>query len=84
MALFSLSISLIRWQEAFQLQSGIYIGEIPAFQTVDLNIGYTFPRSEGTYLSVSIQNVLNEVHQESIGAPQLGRLTMVRLAHTFE
>ena len=76
--------SLIRWQEAFHLQSGIYIGEIPAFQTVDLNIGYTFPRSEGTYLSLSIQNLLNEVHQEAIGAPQLGRWTMIRLSHTFE
>ncbi len=76
--------SLIRWQDAFHLQSGIYSGEIPAFQTLDLNIGYTFPRSEGTYLSISIQNVLNEIHQESIGAPQLGRLSMVRLSHTFE
>ncbi|MEZ4885812.1 MAG: TonB-dependent receptor [Chitinophagales bacterium] len=76
--------SQFRWQNAFHLQSGIYIGEVPAYQVVDLNLGYTFPGSKGTYLSVSIQNLLNEVHQESVGAPQLGRLTMVRLSHTFE
>ena len=73
-----------RWQSAFQLNSGFYSGEVPSFGLVDLHLGYAFAPARLTRLSLSIQNLFNNSHQEAIGVPNIGRLAVLRLAHTFE
>ena len=36
-----------------------------------------------TRLSVSVQNILDDKHIEFVGAPELGRLAIVRLTQSF-
>lgn len=73
-----------RWQSSFNVNSGIYIGEVPAYNAIDVHLGYAFAPSRMTRISLSIQNLLNNTHQEVVGAPAIGRFAMLRLSHTFE
>ncbi|TVR80274.1 MAG: TonB-dependent receptor [Chitinophagaceae bacterium] len=74
---------LWRWQDRFLANSAAYVGEVPAFNVIDVQAGYRMPFSENTRLSIYIQNVLNHEYQSFAGTPKLGRLTLLRLSHKF-
>ncbi len=67
----------------FPVNSGVYIGEVESYYTIDLNAGYDLPFGPRPRLSLTVQNLLNNEHQPFIGAPEIGRLSMVRLTQTF-
>jgi outer membrane receptor for ferrienterochelin and colicins len=73
-----------RYQDGFRVQSGVYDGQIDAFTLVDLGVGYHLDAyMQGLRVDMSIQNVLNNVRREFIGAPALGRMGMVRFTYSF-
>ncbi len=67
----------------FPVNSGVYIGDVESYYTIDLNAGYDIPLGPRPRLSLTVQNLLNNVYQPFIGAPDIGRLSMVRLTQTF-
>ncbi len=71
-----------RYNEEFPVQSGPYIGTVPSYFLLDLSAGYDFA-DIGLRLDVTVQNVLDEVHREFVGAPQLGRVGMARLTYSI-
>ncbi len=73
-----------RWQASFNVNSGIYIGEVPSYDAIDVHLGYAFAPTRLTRISLSIQNLFNNSHQEVVGAPAVGRFAVLRLSHTFE
>ena len=68
---------------SFPVNSGVYIGEVESYSTIDLNAGYDIPFGPSPRLSLTVQNVLNNMYQPFIGAPDIGRLSLVRLTQTF-
>ena len=72
-----------RFVAGFPVRSGVYIGDIESYYTIDLNAGYEIPVSPRPRLSFTVQNLLNRRHQQFIGSPEIGRLSMVRLTQTF-
>ncbi len=72
-----------RFVAGFPVRSGVYIGDIESYYTIDLNAGYEIPVSPRPRLSLTVQNLLNRRHQQFIGSPEIGRLSMVRLTQTF-
>jgi len=70
-----------RYVGAFPVESGVYIGAIRNYTVVDLHVDYRFHRS--TKLSLAAQNLLNKKHREIIGAPEIGRLLILRLTQSF-
>ena len=70
-----------RWQDKFPVNSGVYVGELDAFTVADLTVGYSL--LENSRIDLSVQNIANNVHNEFVGAPQMGRLAMLRFSHTF-
>ena len=72
-----------RFVAGFPVRSGVYVGEIESYYTIDLNAGYEIPIGPRPRLSLTIQNLLNRRHQQFIGSPEIGRLSMVRLTQTF-
>ena len=72
-----------RFVAGFPVRSGVYIGDLESYYTIDLNAGYEIPVGPNPRLSVTVQNLLNRKHQQFIGAPEIGRLSMVRLTQTF-
>lgn len=70
-----------RWQDKFPINSGVYVGELDAFAVADLTVGYNL--LENSRIDLSVQNISDNVHNEFVGAPQMGRLAMLRFSHTF-
>lgn len=86
--------SLFRHVDGFQVNSGVYLGEVPGYSVVDLNVDYELPWVEGLKATVTAQNLLTFVegsdaspfsqrHSEFIGTPGLGRLVLGRLSYSF-
>ena len=72
-----------RFVAGFPVRSGVYVGELKSYYTIDLSAGYEVPIGPKPRLSLTIQNLLNRQHQQFIGAPEIGRLSMIRLTQTF-
>ena len=72
-----------RFVAGFPVRSGVYVGDIESYYTIDLNAGYDLPIGPRPRLSLTVQNLLNRRHQQFIGTPEIGRLSMVRLTQTF-
>jgi outer membrane receptor protein involved in Fe transport len=84
----------LRHVDGFRVNSGVFLGSVPAYSVVDLNVGYKLPFVEGLSVSVSAQNLLTSVdggaeglftqrHAEFVGTPELGRLVIARVAYEF-
>ena len=72
-----------RFVAGFPVRSGVYVGDLESYYTIDLNAGYDLPIGPRPRLSLTVQNLLNRKHQQFIGSPEIGRLSMVRLTQTF-
>jgi len=68
---------------AFPINTSVYIGNIENYTVVDFKGGYDLPFAPGANLSVTVQNVFDNEHQEMIGAPKIGRLALVSLNLSF-
>lgn len=67
----------LRYVDAFPVNSGVYNGWIRSYGIFDLDLEYEFaPR---TTIALTIQNAFDNMHVEFIGAPALGRLSILRL-----
>ena len=73
----------LRMTDGFPMNSGVYIGEIGAYEVIDASVGYELPFRRGTRLSVTANNVLNNLHREFVGAPEVGRLLLLRVLYDF-
>ncbi len=72
-----------RHVDKFPVNSGVYIGDVDAYDLFDVNIGYELPVEYNTKLTLTIQNLFNNEHFELVGAPELGRLALLRLTFGF-
>ncbi len=51
---------------------------------LDIGAGYNFEKSiPGLRFDFTIQNIVDNVHREFVGAPQLGRMGLGRLTYSF-
>ena len=73
----------LRYVDGFPVNSGVYVGEVDSYAVLDLNAGYDLPFFLNTRLSLTVQNLLDNKHQEFVGAPKIGRLSTVRLTQSF-
>lgn len=72
-----------RWQQGFPANSGVYVGQVDAYNVLDLNLAYKLWFSQKTEVSLSVQNLIGGNYQPFPGTPHIGRLTMLRLSHEF-
>lgn len=73
----------VRMTDGFPMNSGVYIGEVDGYEVVDASIGYDLPFRRGTRVSLTANNLLNNMHREFVGAPEVGRLLLVRVQYDF-
>lgn len=73
-----------RWYDAFPANSAIYIGTVNAANLVDLSLTWRPLTSfKNTFITLSMNNVLDNKHQFFPGTPYMGRVTWLKLSHTF-
>ncbi len=73
----------MRYVAGFPMNSGVYIGDVESYYTIDVSAGYDLPFGPKPRLSLTVQNLLDKMHQQFVGAPYIGRLSMLRLTQTF-
>lgn len=70
-----------RFVDSFPFRSGELVGTVDDYTVFDFNVeGHL---SERTRLGLAVSNLLNNKHRELIGAPEIGRLAIVRLTREF-
>ncbi|MCH8299294.1 MAG: TonB-dependent receptor [Candidatus Marinimicrobia bacterium] len=75
----------LRFVGSFPVISAVFQGTVESYSLLDLNLGYDI-RSGGlgrTRLTVTAQNLLDNRHQEFVGAPEIGRLVIARITQWF-
>lgn len=72
-----------RYVQGFPVRSGVYVGKVESYYTLDVNAGYAIPLGPKPRLSLTVQNLLDHKHQQFVGTPEIGRLAMARLTQTF-
>ncbi len=70
-----------RFVDAFDMDSPFYGSAVKAYNLVDFNLDLNF--FYGTHLALTVQNLLDNRHIEFIGAPEIGRLAIMRISQTF-
>lgn len=73
----------VRYSDDFIMNSGVYLGPVDSYAVVDANIGYKLPVAAEAMVSLTVSNIFDNVHREFVGAPELGRLALVKLQYTF-
>jgi len=73
----------VRYSDAFVMNSGVYIGDVPTYTVMDGNVAYELPWASGATLSLTVSNIFNDLHNEFVGAPQIGRLVLMKLQYDF-
>ena len=73
----------VRMTTAFPMNSGVYVGDVDGYAVVDAGVSYRLPFQPSARVSLSASNLLNNLHQEFIGAPELGRLVLARVRYDF-
>lgn len=73
----------VRWQDAFPVNSGVYVGNVGAFWTIDVNAMYSFWFAKDLKIGVNCSNLLNYMRSEFVGTPKIGRLVLGRIQYTF-
>ena len=86
-----------RYNNEFPVLSGVYEGiacieDVPdpaaspcvdSFFLLDLSAGYQLPAVPGASIHLSVQNVFDEGYRSFIGAPEVGRLALLRVRYEF-
>lgn len=73
----------MRFSQGFAMNSGVYIGDIEGYAVFDANVSYQLPWAPGATVTLTGTNLFDNIHRESVGAPEIGRLLMLRLAYEF-
>ncbi len=72
---------LMRWTDKFRWVVGPCRGDVPAYETVDLNANHRFGKSWKA--GVTIANALDDVHYESFCGDLLGRRALGHLTYSW-
>ncbi len=70
-----------RFSGGFDMRSGVFAGPVDAYDILDLTAGYQLPFQPNARLELTVYNALNNLHREFVGAPELGRLALVRVKY---
>jgi iron complex outermembrane receptor protein len=73
----------VRNVAGFPVASGVYTGNVDTYTLLDANVDFAVPRLPGTQLSITGTNLLNDMHREFVGVPEIGRLILTQLRFTF-
>ena len=64
-------------------RSGLEQACVESATLFDLTLGYRFGREDGTSVQLAVQNVLDKEYRSFPGAPEIGRMAVLRLRHEF-
>lgn len=73
----------VRYVDAFPVQSGVFVGDVSTYTLLDGSLDFAVPQMEGLRFAVTGTNLLNKLHREFVGVPEIGRLILTQLKYSF-
>jgi len=73
----------IRRQRGFYANAGVYAGEVEGYTVLDAQVRFPVPGLPRAEAALTGTNLLDDRHQEFIGAPEIGRLVVASLTYAF-
>ncbi len=73
----------MRRLRGFYANAGIYAGHVEGYAVLDARIELPVPSLPRARAGITATNLLDNRHQEFIGAPEIGRLIMASLTYAF-
>lgn len=73
----------VRFTQGFPMNSGVFVGTVDSYTVVDATVNYILPWFPGASVGITASNLLDNFHQEFVGAPFLGRLIMAQMTYQF-
>ena len=73
-----------RFVESFPMNTGVYIGRVPGYGVVDANVEVAIPWVAGASFALTAYNVLDHMHREFVGAPEIGSMLLARLRYQIQ
>ncbi|HSW30264.1 MAG TPA: TonB-dependent receptor [Longimicrobiales bacterium] len=70
----------VRLNNAFPAVSAGFNGGVPSSETVDLNLGYKVPRTNGT-VQLTVSNLFDTEYKSFVGVPTIGRMALIRVKY---
>ena len=71
-----------RWQDGFYFEGDLANGDLPAFQTLDAQVSYKFPKTK-SILKLGATNLLNEYYYNAIGNSYVGGLYYISFGYNL-
>ncbi len=73
----------MRRLRGFYANAGVYAGDVEGYAVLDARIQLPIPSLPRTSAEITATNLLDDLHQEFIGAPEIGRLVVASLTYAF-
>ena len=73
----------VRNVAGFPVASGVYNGTVEGYTLLDANLDFAIPSMRRAQFSITGTNLLNDMHREFVGVPEIGRLILTQLRFTF-
>lgn len=73
----------VRRQRGFYANAGVYAGDVEGYTVFDVQVRFPLPGLTRASAAITAANVLDDRHQEFIGATEIGRLVVGSLTYTF-
>lgn len=73
-----------RYQNAYAVNSGVYVGNVPVNAFLDASFAWRLPiQGQNVTWSISGTNITNNKRITFVGTPEIGRLFLTKLQYTF-
>lgn len=73
-----------RYQNAYSVNSGVYVGDVPVNAFLDATFAWRLPlRGQNVTWSITGTNITNNKRITFVGTPEIGRLVLTKLQYTF-
>lgn len=73
-----------KWIDSFLFEgSPQFTGIVPRYGLLDFQVNYEFPKINTT-IKIGASNILNNLHFETVGGPDVGRLAYAKISYEFK
>ena len=73
----------MRRQRGFYANAGVFAGDVEGYTVLDAQVRFPVPGLARASATLTGANLLDDRHQEFIGAPEIGRLVVASLTYAF-
>ena len=73
----------MRRQRGFYANAGVHAGDVEGYTVLDAQVDFPLPGLARARAAITATNLLDDRHQEFVGAPEIGRLIVAGLSYAF-